>query len=113
MAVGLTRLVMLVGLVEAKDYTMLIPMFVVFLSLAVSLKFMSFEKQNLRSFHDIGHIVGIMTLGAILLMIVSNHNHGWLIFSLSLYSLVLSVLYSAIFSGQIRKVFIFFLAILF
>ncbi len=113
MFVGLAHLSRLIDLVNVREYIMFLPLLVVFLSFVLSLKFLSFEKRNLRIIHDLGHAIGIAIMAAILFEIIPDHGYGWLVLASSIYALILAIVYSTIFAGKIKEMFIFALAVLF
>jgi len=113
MVVGVIKLSFFVPLVLESHFLTIIPLLIVFISFVASLKFLDFEKNNIRQFHDILHIIGMVIIALILFRIIPNHNYGWLILSASLFSVFLSIVYSLIYSSQIKNIFIFFLGFLF
>jgi hypothetical protein len=113
MLIGLMKLSLFVPLALESHFLTLIPLLIIFISFVASLKFLDFEKRNLRYFHDIAHVIGMLIVGLILFRIIPDHNYGWLILSASLFSVFLSFVYSAIYSAQIKTVFVLFLTFFF
>lgn len=113
MFVGVSHLFRIIGSIETREYLILVSMFIIFLSFALSLKFLSFEKKRLRVFHDIAHVLGMIAIAGVIFMIVPYHSRGYLIFAYSLFTLLLSFLYGSVFSAQIKNIYIAILGILF
>ena len=113
MIIGVIKLSLFVPLALESHFLTLIPLLIVFTSFVASLKFLDFEKRNIRQFHDLAHIIGMGIVALILFRIIPDHSYGWLILSASLFSILLSFVYSIIYSSQIKNVFVFFLGFLF
>ncbi|MCK5538596.1 MAG: DUF2339 domain-containing protein, partial [Bacteroidales bacterium] len=111
MVIGLIKTLVFVGSLSSGDYVSFIPIAFIFATIVLSLKFLENEKKSIRSFHDAGHIVGIVVVIVALLQIVPSH-YGYSVFGLSLFSLVLFVLYSRIFAAQAKYILILILFVL-
>ena len=113
MIIGVIKLSLFAPLALESHFLTLIPLLIVFISFVASLKFLDFEKRSIRQFHDMVHVIGMIIVGLILFRIIPDHNYGWLILSASLFSILLSFVYSVVYSSQIKNVFVFFLGFLF
>ncbi len=103
--IGLLKLSTLLGTIGKGEFLSLIPLSIILGSFFISLKFLDFEKREIRLAHDLGHIVGIGTIAFLLLNIIPNNHHGWSHFSISLLSVILAFFYSQVYSGVIKTVF--------
>lgn len=91
--------------VAKKDFLFLIPFSIIFASLVYNLKFLDHLKNGARRvFHDIFHIIWIWILANLLIDIIPSAGHGWSIIWVSLFILVLWVIYSQLHS-KILKIF--------
>jgi hypothetical protein len=113
MFVGVAHLFGIIGSIDTREYSMLVPILIIFLSFALSLKFLSFEKRHLRAFHDIAHVLGMFAISGALFMLMPEHGNGYLLLAYSLFALFLSALYGSVFSAQIKNIYIVCLGILF
>lgn len=105
MVVGLIKLFSLLGVIREGEFLSLIPLSIIAGSLFLTLKFLDFEKRDLRLFHDFGHLAALALLGLLLIVIIPSHHYGWAHFSIALCSIFLAFLYRTIFSGSIKNVF--------
>ncbi len=105
MAIGLWKLFELIDQVVSEEFLSLIPIAVIFGSLAVNLKFLEQEKKNLRWFHDIGHLIAVSLIAVLVIQIIPSHGHGMSILGGALGTLVLAIVYSKIYSGKIKHIF--------
>ncbi len=108
MIIGLTKILSFIDRLSTGDYFSLIPVIIIFASIVLSLKFLENEKRNLRTFHDLGHIVGIVLLIVMLLQIIPSHS-GYNTLALALFAIPLFMLYSHIFSAQTKYFLLFYL----
>lgn len=113
MVIGLVKFFLLVPLVEGGVYVSLIPLAVIFLSFALNLKFMQFEKRSFRLAHDLAHIAGMLAVLVFLFNLIPEHGQGWMFLVASLFGLVLALLYSFYSSSYIKIAFAAYLAIFF
>jgi MFS family permease len=113
MMIGLIKMFVLMEAVAVREFIVLIPLLIIFASFAASLKFMDFEKSSLRFLHDAGHVVGMILIIMMLMNIIPDHRFGFVIFGLSIFAVLLSFVYSKIYSEKIQYVFAIFLIIMF
>ncbi len=113
MVVGLVKLSTLLGAVQSREYTSLISLFIIFWSFVASLKFLNSEKKEIRSLHDFGHMVGIFLTAWMLIEIIPDYWFGWYILGLSIFGVLLSLVYSRLYTGKIKYFYILFLSAIF
>jgi len=103
--VWIFKLFNLIDLVHSKDYIFLIPFSLVYISFVLNIKFLDFVRDNWkRVFHDILHMLGIITLGILLLEIIPSTGHGWSILWITAFVAVSNLIYSY-FNSSVLKVF--------
>lgn len=111
MAIGLFKLFVLIDVVQPKDFVALIPLSVIFGSLITNLKLL--ESSPMRFLHDIGHVIGAALIGILLLEIIPSTGHGWSTFGIAAFCLIPAFVYTYIYSGKIKYVFVGFLIFFF
>lgn len=104
MFIGLVELSVLLTKVHLGDYLSLIPLTVIFGSLVASLKFLESEEREVRYIHDLGHILTVGLIGALLVAIIPHYQSGYSLFGISSFFLVLFLVYSRIYSAGIKTV---------
>lgn len=110
MVVGLTKILSFIGSIHTGQYSKLIPAIIIFISIVLSLRFLEKEKSNIRSFHDLGHVIGILLVIAMILLVTPTHN-GYNTLALAFFSILLFILYSRIFAAQAKYLLLFYLLI--
>ena len=87
------------------EFFFLIPLILIWWSFICNLKFLEDIKNwGLRISHDIFHILGIWVISKLLLDIIPSTWHGWSVWAISIFILILGVIYSY-FSSKILKIF--------
>jgi hypothetical protein len=113
MGIGIVKLISLVHVIQTKEFFTLIPLAIISGSFLFNIRSLSSEKRVLRLFHDAGHVLGMASIGGLLLIIIPSHQYGWAIFGIAITSSLLLFFYTRIFSGSIQgifeKIFILFL----
>ena len=89
------------------EFIFLIPLALVFMSFVLNLKYLDEIKSGaLKIIHDIFHILWIWIIWVLLLDIIPSSWHGWSMFGVSLFILILWILYSKFSSGILKLFFI-------
>ena len=87
------------------EYLFLIPLALIFISFVLNLKYLDDIKSGvMRVMHDIFHILWIWVTAALLLDIIPSTWHGWSVFAISLFVILIWYIY-ALFSSNILKIF--------
>lgn len=87
------------------EYLFLIPLALIFISFVLNLKYLDDIKSGvMRVMHDIFHILWIWVTAVLLLDIIPSTWHGWSVFAISLFIILIWYIY-AIFSSNILKIF--------
>jgi len=111
MLVGLVKMTIILDVLGNRDYVSFIPIFIMFLSLVAGLKFLEFEKRNLRLSHDILHVAGIVLTIFMVMAIVPSHYLGWLSLALSVIAILLAFAYGTMSSVNISIFFLVFVSL--
>jgi len=110
MIVGIIKMTTILDVLSSGEYLSFIPIFIMFLTFVIGLKFLEFEKRNIRLAYDIFHIIGIIIMIFMVSAITPIHYHGWFLLDLAIISVFLALVYGEILAINIRMFFILFMS---
>jgi len=103
--IGIFSLFRLIPLTETWDYLSLISLSLIFGSFVANIKFLENLDNKTKTPHDILHVLWIIAIWSILIKIIPNLWQWWDMLAISLFILILWIIYFYFKAESLRKVF--------
>lgn len=106
--VWIVNLFWLIDNIVEKDFRFLVPFSIIFISFVLNIKFLdTILNKEKRIFHDIFHIIWIWILWFFLMKIIPSTHMWWSTIWISIFVLILSIVYSFFSSNTLKSFFVF------
>ncbi len=109
--IGILKFWTFITHIENNNFTQFLPLIAIFISFILNLKFLETLKEGKRIAYDMVHIIAIIMLGAWIISIVNIAWKWFEFFALSIFFVILGIVYNLFSSSFLRSAFVVLLCL--